>query len=199
MGQHQEAKKNRAVYGVFRERTSLEDAVGALKEFGFRNADISILLPRGETSDVFAHELSTKASVGASSGAVAGAAIGGILGWLVGVGSIIIPGLGVFLAAGPIVSALAGAGMTSALGGLTGGLVGIQIPEYEAQRYEAEVKAGGMLLGVHVDDAYWAQKATAILGTFGADRITEGHQNKGPILDYQTGKTDPHQSSRFVS
>ncbi len=192
-------KKNKAVYGVFRDRRNLEEAIDALKDSGFRNSDISILLPRGETSEVFAHEKSTKAPEGAMVGAVGGAVLGGVLGWLVGVGTITIPGFGVFLAAGPLISALAAAGMTSALGGLTGGLVGIQIPQYEAQRYESEVKAGGMLLGVHVDDADWAEKAIATLKAFGAERITEGRENKGPILDYQTGKTVPHENSRFVS
>lgn len=195
----QEIIKNKAVYGIFRDRRTLEETIDALKDAGFRNADISILLPRGDTSEVFSHEHSTKASEGATAGAVGGAMIGGVLGWLVGVGTLAIPGFGVFLAAGPLVSAFAAAGMTGALGGLTGGLVGLQIPEYEAQRYEAEVKAGGMLLGIHIEDEKWARKAVATLKAFGAVRITKGRENKGPILDYQTGKTEPREKSRFVS
>src|SRR4030095_4159743 len=97
----------------------------------------------------FAHEKDTKAPEGATTGAGTGAVIGGVLGWLAGIGAIAIPGLGPFIAAGPIMAALAGLGAGGAAGGIVGGLVGMGLPEYEAKRYEGRVKDGGVLISVH--------------------------------------------------
>jgi uncharacterized protein YjbJ (UPF0337 family) len=51
-----------------------------------------------------------------------------------------IPGVGSFIAAGPILGALAGVGAGGAVGGLIGALVGLGIREYEAKRYEGHLK-----------------------------------------------------------
>src|SRR6266581_9582162 len=125
---------NTAVFGIYPDRLATENAVAALKEAGFRNTDISVLFPENTGTKDFAHEKSTKAPEGATTGAGTGALLGGGLGWLVGIGALAIPGLGPFIAAGPIVAALAGAGAGGAIGGLTGALtgalVGMGIPEY---------------------------------------------------------------------
>jgi hypothetical protein len=94
------------------------------------------------------------------------------LGWLVGVGTIAIPGVGPFLAAGPIMAALAGAGVGGAAGGLAGALIGAGIPEYEAKRYEGRIRKGGILLSVHCDNSEWASKAKNILENTGADDVS---------------------------
>jgi tetrahydromethanopterin S-methyltransferase subunit C len=94
-----------------------------------------------------------------------------VLGWLAGIGALAIPGIGPFVAAGPIVGAIAGAGIGGAVGGITGALIGLGIPEYEAKRYETMVKEGGMLLSVHVDDSDLQQKAKDILKVGGAKDI----------------------------
>jgi len=164
--------KNTAVFGIFPQRTNVEKAVLMLKNDGFRNQDISALFPEGDGTKAFAHEKNTKAPEGAATGAGAGAALGGTLGWLVGIGALAIPGLGPFIAAGPIVAALAGAGVGGAVGGLTGALVGMGIPEYEAKRYEGMVKDGGILLSVHSDNAEWSKKAKMILERCGAKDIS---------------------------
>jgi hypothetical protein len=141
----------------------VEQTVESLKIAGFRNDDISVLFADKEGTRDFAHEKHTKAPEGAAAGAGAGVVIGGTLGWLVGIGALAIPGLGPFIAAGPIMAALAGAGVGGTLGGLTGALVGMGIPEFEAKRYEGLVKKGGMLLSVHSDNASWAKKAKDLL------------------------------------
>lgn len=105
-------------------------------------------------------------------GATTGAVIGGGLGWLAGIGALAIPGLGPFIAAGPIMAALAGVGVGGAVGGLTGALVGLGIPEYEAKRYEGRIKEGGILLSVHSDSSEWTRKAKEILKSTGADNIS---------------------------
>src|SRR5215470_4678448 len=129
------AGKNTAVFGIYRDRLSAENAVNALREAGFRNTDISALLPDNEGTKDFAHEKNTKAPEGTATGAI----LGGGLGWLAGIGALAIPGLGPFIAAGPIMATLAGAGVGGALGGITGALIGMGIPEYEAKRYEGRV------------------------------------------------------------
>jgi hypothetical protein len=166
------AGKNTAVFGIYKDRASVEGGVNGLKAGGFSNADISALFPQNEGTRDFATEKHTKAPEGASAGAGAGVLLGGGLGWLVGIGALAIPGLGPFIAAGPIVAALAGAGVGGAVGGLTGALIGMGIPEYEAKRYEGRVKDGGILLSVHSDSSDETKRAKEILERTGAEDIS---------------------------
>jgi hypothetical protein len=166
------AGKNTAVFGIYPTYAGVESGVDALKAAGFRNTDISALFPENVGTKDFAHEKGTKAPEGAATGGVAGGVVGGALGWLVGIGSLAIPGLGPFIAAGPIVAALAGVGAGAAVGGLVGALVGMGIPEYEAKRYEGRVKSGGILLSVHSDGSEWTKRAKEILERTGAEDIS---------------------------
>jgi hypothetical protein len=165
------AGKNTAVFGLFSTQAQAEKAVDALLSAGFRNDDISVLAPDQQTSKEFAAEKNTKAPEGTTTGATAGGALGGTLGLLAGIGALAIPGVGPFIAAGPIMGALAGLGVGAATGGLIGALVGMGIPEYEAKRYEGRVKEGGILLSVHCDDSDWVSKAEGILKQLGAEDI----------------------------
>jgi hypothetical protein len=165
------AGKNTAAFGIYKTKTQAENAVDALQSAGFRSDDISVLLPDQQSSEEFAHEKNTKAPEGTAAGVATGGAIGGTLGLLAGIGALAIPGVGPFIAAGPIMAALAGAGAGGAVGGLVGALVGMGIPEYEAQRYEGHVKNGGILLSVHCDDSDWTSKAKDILERTGAEDV----------------------------
>jgi len=165
-----------SVFGLFDDDDKVGLAVEALKAGGFRSSDISALLPDRSTTKTFAYEKHTKAPEGAAAGATAGAVTGGAIGLLLGIGAIAIPGLGAFLAAGPIMAALAGAGAGGAVGTLTGALIGMGIPEYEAKRYESFINAGGALMSVHCDDAEWARRARSILDGFGAHDIDEAKE-----------------------
>src|SRR6266567_2745358 len=167
----QMAGKNTAVFGIYPHQTSVENGVDALRAAGFSNTDISVLFPANEGTKDFAHEKHTKAPEGASSGAGSGAVLGGALGWLAGIGALAIPGIGPFIAAGPIVAALAGLGLGGAVGGVAGGLVGLGIPEFEAKRYEGRITKGGILLSVHCDDSKWTKLAKQILELTGAQDI----------------------------
>ena len=166
------AGKNTAVFGIYSTLSGLETGVDALKLAGFSNNDISVLFPDKEGTRDFAHEKSTKAPEGAATGAGTGAVLGGGLGWLAGIGALAIPGLGPFIAAGPIMAALAGAGVGGAVGGLTGALVGMGIPEYEAKRYEGRVNDGGILISIHSDNSDQTKQAKTILEQTGADDIS---------------------------
>src|SRR5829696_1494658 len=143
------AGKNTAVFGIYQNEREVTEGVEALKAAGYRSADISVLFPDNRGTKDFAHEKNTKAPEGTAAGATSGMVLGGTLGWLAGIGALAIPGIGPFIAAGPIVAALAGAGAGGALGGIVGALVGMGIPEYEAKRYEGRIKEGGVLLSVH--------------------------------------------------
>ena len=166
------AGKNTAAFGIYPNRAALEDGLEALRDDNYRPEDISILYPYNEGSKEFSHEKATKAPEGASAGASTGAVIGGALGWLLGIGAITIPGIGPFLAAGPIVAALAGVGAGGLVGGVAGSLIGLGIPEYEAKRYEGRIKKGGILISVHCDDSNWTHKAKVILEKTGAEDVS---------------------------
>lgn len=166
------AGKNTAVFGIFSSVTQAEQAVDALVLEHFSNSDVSVLMPDLQNARDFAHEKHTKAPEGTTTGVTAGGTIGGTLGLLAGIGALAIPGLGPFIAAGPIMGALAGAGVGGAVGGLVGALVGMGIPEYEAKRYEGRVRDGGVLLSVHCDTSEEITLAKDLLKRMGAEDIS---------------------------
>src|SRR6266850_6999152 len=149
-----------------------ERIVSELKSAGFSNNDISALFPDKKGTRDFAHEQHTKAPEGAAAGAGAGGLLGGGLGWLVGIGALAIPGVGPFIAAGPIMAALAGAAVGAAAGGLSGALVGLGIPEYEAKQYEGKILKGNMLISVHTEDGDEVDRAKEIFKREGAQDIS---------------------------
>jgi len=176
--------KNTAVYGILRNRAQAEAAVDRLVENGFRTEDISVLLPENVGTKDFAHEKNTKAPEGTATGAATGGVVGGTLGLLAGIGALAIPGLGPFIAAGPIMATLAGAGAGGVLGGLVGALVGMGIPEYEAKRYEGRVKEGGILMSVHCDNSDWTKRAKEVLEQSGAEDVSSSGEASA---DYAKG------------
>jgi hypothetical protein len=163
---------SKAVFCIVKSDQQAENVVSQLKSSGFSNQDISVLFPdKGSTRD-FAHEKHTKAPEGAAAGAGTGGVLGGTLGWLAGIGALAIPGLGPFIAAGPIMAALGGAAVGATVGGLTGTLVGLGIPEYEAKLYEGRLKTGNILISVHTDDAKQRSRAKEIFEHAGAEDIS---------------------------
>src|SRR5215467_9564073 len=182
------AGKRTAVFGIYPTTADAEQAVGALVVEGFSNSDISVLLPDKQGSRDFAHEKHTKAPEGTTTGATAGGVIGGALGLLAGIGAIAIPGLGPFIAAGPIMGALAGVGAGGAVGGLIGALTGMGVPEYEAKRYEGRVRNGGVLLSVHCDTSQQITRAKEVLKRTGADDVaTSSEEAVGTGSDTRRG------------
>src|SRR6202789_376420 len=165
------AGKNTAVFGIYPSEESAERAVDTLIAAGFASSAISVLLPDSRSTKEFAHEKDTKAPEGATAGVTTGGVIGGSLGVLAGIGALAIPGVGPLIAAGPIMAGLAGLGVGGAVGGLVGALVGMGIPEYEAKRYEGQVKGGGTLLSVHCDTAEQISRAKDLLRGTGATDI----------------------------
>jgi hypothetical protein len=171
--------KKTAVFGIYPSVSQAERGVDALVQGNFTNNDISVLVPDQQGTKDFAHEKHTKAPEGTTTGAAAGGALGGTLGLLAGIGALAIPGLGPFIAAGPIMGALAGLGVGGAVGGLVGALVGMGIPEYEAKRYEGRVKDGGILLSVHCSTSDEITRAKKILEQSGANDISSSGEKSG--------------------
>jgi len=195
--------KNTAAFGIYPEQISVEGAVDALRNAGFRNTDISVLFPENAGSKDLAHEKHTKAPEGSVTGSLAGGVIGGALGWLAGIGALAIPGLGPLIAAGPIVAALAGVGAGGAVGGVTGALIGLGIPEYEAKRYEGRIRKGGILLSVHCDNDDWTKRAKQILEHTGAEDVATTSEAKAdyaasekPVPRLRTGGAWSEEANR---
>lgn len=162
----------KAVFGIAKTENQAISIANQLQSAGFSPNDISVLFPDKTGTRDFAHEQHTKAPEGAATGAGGGAVLGGALGWMVGIGALAIPGLGPFIAAGPIMAALAGAGAGAAAGGLTGALIGMGIPELEAKQYEGKVKNGNILMSVHAEDGREVTRAKEILKNGGAEEIS---------------------------
>jgi hypothetical protein len=169
-----------AVYGIANTVEQANAIVERLRATGSLDDDISVLLPDKDGTRDFAHEKSTKAPEGVAAGGVAGLGVGGALGLLAGVGALAIPGVGPFIAAGPIMGALSGAAVGGATGGIIGGLVGLGIPEYEAKQYEGKVRAGNILISVHTEDAKARSRAKEILQTAGAKDISSSGESHPP-------------------
>lgn len=149
-----------------------ETIVQRLNESGVPTEDVSVLFPDKSGSRDFAHEHNTKAPEGTAIGVSAGGVTGGVLGLLAGIGALAIPGVGPFIAAGPIMAALSGAAVGAAIGGIAGALIGMGIPEFEAKQYEAKIKEGNILISVHARDGDVVDRIKAIMKQAGAEDIT---------------------------
>jgi len=161
----------KSVFCIATSRDQADRIVDQLKTANFSNNDISALFADKDTNRDFAHEKNTKAPEGAVAGAGTGGVIGGALGWIAGIGALAIPGVGPFIAAGPIVAALSGAAIGATVGGVAGGLIGLGIPEIEAKRYEGKINAGNILISVHTENSEEITRAKDIFTKAGAQDI----------------------------
>jgi hypothetical protein len=170
----------KSVFCIATSRQQAERVVDQLKGANFSNNDISVLFPDKGTTHDFAHEKNTKAPEGAVTGASTGGVIGGALGWVAGIGALAIPGVGPFIAAGPIIAALSGAAVGAAVGGIAGGLIGLGIPEIEAKRYEGKIKEGNILISVHTDSSEEITRAKDIFTRAGAQDVCTTGETPAP-------------------
>jgi hypothetical protein len=173
--------KKTSVFGIYGSREAVELAIDTFLKSGFTTSDVSVLLPENLGGKPLATHKDTKAPEGATAGGGAGAVIGGTLGLLAGIGALAIPGVGPFIAAGPIMATLAGLGVGGAVGGFVGALVGMGIPEYEAKRYEARIQKGGILLSVHCDTSEQVKRGKEILKNTGAEDISSTGESSSDV------------------
>ena len=138
--------------GVFSDKASTEGAYKSLRDRGYTDDEINVIMSDDTRSKYYANdpdsELGSKATEGAGVGGAIGGTLGAIIGGIAAIGTnLVLPGLGLVVW-GPIAAALAGAGAGGLTGGLVGALVGWGIPEDRAKVYEESVKNGGTVLGV---------------------------------------------------
>jgi len=139
-----------------------------LRNLGFPSSNISVVLPnRSDTKNISLDEDAIR-------GAETGGLVGGILGGLVGLSALAIPGIGAFIVAGPLVSALGGAVTGGVVGGLAGGSGAIHplgLPRDVGQKVNAGLRAGNILISVHSDDPLIERRAAEVFESSGADVI----------------------------
>ena len=164
--------KNKSVIGIVDSQVRAENIVADLQRAGVPSSDVSAIFPDKSGSRDFAHENNTKAPEGAVAGVAGGSVLGGAIGLLAGSGALAIPGLGPFIAAGPLMAALSGAAAGGAVGGVVGALIGLGIPEIEAKKYEGKLRGGHILLAVHVDNSDEQKRVEEVLKRGGAGDIT---------------------------
>lgn len=184
----------KSVFCITTSREQADQIVDQLRSANFSNNDISVLFPDKNTTRDFAHEKNTKAPEGAVAGAGAGGLVGGALGWIAGIGALAIPGVGPFIAAGPIIGALSGVAIGATVGGIAGGLIGLGIPEFEAKRYEGKIKGGKILISVHTENSEEISRAKDIFTKAGAEDICTTGEASTPADMKAAGRT-PHTES----
>jgi hypothetical protein len=138
--------------GLFRDRETTEGAYRSLKDRGYSDDDINVLMSDETRNKYYSDGDSAlddnKALEGAGTGGAIGGTLGAIIGGIAAIGTnIVMPGLGLVVW-GPIAAALAGAGAGGLTGGLVGALIGWGIPDEHAREYEEGIKNGGTFLGV---------------------------------------------------
>src|SRR6187431_402648 len=171
-----------SIFGIATSESQAANIINQLQSVGFSRDDISVLLSNKEGTTDFAVKHETKAPEGAAAGATTGGLLGGTLGLLAGVGSLAIPGLGPFIAAGPIMAALSGAAVGAAVGGLTGALIGMGIPENEAKLYEGKVMSGNILISAHAENSEEVRRAKDVFTACGATDIATGSEKSPPDI-----------------
>lgn len=138
--------------GLFRDRESSERAYRSLRDRGYSDEDINVIMSDETRDKYYAEtpdsEVGNKALEGAGVGSIVGGTLGALIGGIAAIGTnIILPGLGLVVA-GPIAAALAGAGAGGATGGLAGALIGWGVPDEHASLHEKGIREGGTVIGV---------------------------------------------------
>jgi len=161
---------SKTVVGLFDSHDHAEIAARNIKDQGLRTDDISIIAKHGESGDkeTEGNTMRNGAVINdnISDGVISGGVLGGIAGLVIGAGSMVIPGLGIIAAAGPITGLLSGA----VTGGIVGGLVDLGIPENRSKQYESDVKHGKVLFSMKTDEDK-VDRITSILRNSGASNV----------------------------
>src|SRR5437660_1617966 len=197
---------NKSVFGLVDNENDASDIVEDLESAGFSNEDISVLFPDKTGTKDFGHEKSTKAPEGATAGVGTGLVLGGTLGWIAGIGALAIPGVGPFIAAGPILAALSGVAAGGTVGGIAGALIGMGIPEYEAKRYEGKIREGNILISVHAENSDEVSRAKDVFKNAGAEDVAytgeESVSDQSRDASHQTSarrSTQAYDTEQYVS
>lgn len=161
---------SKTVVAVFDSHAHAESAARQIKDQGLRTDDISIIAKQGEdNTGGLTATMGTNAGPrndNISDGVVTGGILGGLAGLLIGAGSMVVPGLGIVAAAGPITGLLSGA----VTGGIVGGLVDLGIPEKRSKQYESDIRAGKILFSMKTDEDK-VDRIASVLRSNGAQSV----------------------------
>jgi hypothetical protein len=135
------------ITGLFDTESAAENAVSQLKQMGYTQDEISIIMKDRDAAAEIAVHTGSRTMEGVGTGALFGGTIGAVLAGLLAVGSVAIPGVGL-IAAGPLAAMFAGAGAGGLAGSLIGWLASAGIPEDVAPYYERGLQAGGIIVAV---------------------------------------------------
>jgi hypothetical protein len=161
----------KVVIGIVDTPEQAAAAVERLQAMDIPQSEISVLFPDRRGNHDFAFEPSSKWTEGALLAAAIGFVVGAAVGAAMGLGLVAVPALGMLTAAGPVVSALSGAAVGALVFGLVGMLVGLGIPEILAKHYAGKVSAGGILVGVHVDNSESVRRTRDVLRSVEASGV----------------------------
>lgn len=90
-----------------------------------------------------------------------------------GLTGISVPAVGLFLAAGPMLTTLRTVGAAAAAGDIAGGLVGYGVPEQQAENYERMLQNGATLIAAHCGtEAQTRSAALAFAGSGATDIVS---------------------------
>lgn len=160
---------SKVVVGIFNSHNDAETAARMVKDAGLRTSDISIVVKQSSDTDQSDYNVggvnATMKTGGVndniSDGVITGGVLGGLAGLLIGAGSMVIPGLGIIAAAGPITGLLSG----TVTGGIVGGLVDLGIPENKSREYESSIREGKILWSMTTDEQYIDEVETILKDT----------------------------------
>ncbi len=164
------------VFGTYTSRELLETAIVVSRSVGFRDTDVSILVPQG--GDAAEHPQKEPGEGGTAKLGSNIVLSGGGLGVL-GAGMVVVPSMGPMLAAGPILTALSRGQAEMTVADVTTWLIGMGIPAYQARRYQALLQRGSLLAALHADNAAWVKKAKRVIEGTGAQNVFEADEAKG--------------------
>ncbi|MCG7346278.1 general stress protein [Sporosarcina sp. ACRSL] len=141
------------VIGVYETERQAAEVVEELKGKGYTTEEISVIAKNTKEPSEIIQEVKPSTKDGAIAGAATGGAIG-LAGVMAGLSTLLIPGVGAVLAAGPILTTIGGAvvGASSGAGGLKPALMEIGVPEDEAERYSTDVEDGNILVFLHPNE-----------------------------------------------
>lgn len=171
----------KVVLGVVDTSAQAEIAVNRLQAVGFAPDEISVLFPDRRGAHDFAFEPHSKAPEGAVVGGAIGFAFGALVGLALGLGVVALPGIGMLVAAGPLLAAASCAAVFGLVLALIGGLVGFATPEIEAKHYTGKLRRGTILVGVHVGKRVEARRARDVFRSVAAADIVSTGEAALPL------------------
>jgi hypothetical protein len=161
----------KTIAGFFKNRSEGETACRKLLDSGFTSDEVSFV-----SGDTEGHEIPALGPIpgtGADSEVPEDASLGSVIGLAAGLVLLVVPGVGPFLAIGPLAAAMGGVAAGAAVGGLVGLLRDHGVSKEEAEFYEEGIRRGGSLVTVRGVSEEREKKAREIMQKSGSIETEE--------------------------